>query len=454
MSADTPDGRYWNAAKETRSRAEREAEVLGLMQQQLAYVYEHLPFYRRHYDAHGFHPRDVLTIADFTTKVPVITKQMLRDDQEAHPPFGSYVGSDPDIARIHGSSGTSGKPTLYAISRHDWRYIADVMAQGLYTCGVRPGDRVQLATVYSLFMGGWGALLGTERLGATAFPLGAGETERQLDLMYRIGSTVLITTPTYALHMLETAAAQGRDTVNSPLRLGIFIGEPGASIPGTRHALEKGWGIVVRDIATTSEMTPWSTNAECEAGNGMHVMQDEVWTEIVDKSDPSRLLPDGESGAVVYSHLRRRSQPMIRFYSGDESHMTYEPCSCGRTYPRLPAGVYGRLDDMLIIKGANVYPSQVQRALLSIPGVGVEFRIILERVGALDVARLQVEHAPDLPRESREAHLAELHERIARRLKTDTAISFQIEVVEHGSIERSVSKAKRVFDNRPKYRPG
>ena len=142
------------------------------------------------------------------------------------------------------------------------------MAQGLYTCGVRPGDVVQLATVFSLFMGGWGALLGVERLGATAFPLGAGETERQIDLMYRIGSTVLITTPTYALHMLETARSFGYDTASSPLRLGIFIGEPGSSIPGTRQALEQGWGIKVRDMATTSELTPWATNAECDDGQG------------------------------------------------------------------------------------------------------------------------------------------------------------------------------------------
>ena len=279
------DGVYWDRAKETRTRAEREAEVLVNLQKQLRYVYETLPFYRSHYDKHGFHPDQVKTLDDFAKRVPVITKPMLRDDQAAHQPFGRYLGCEADdIVRVHGSSGTSGKPTLYAFSRRDWDYIADVMAQGLYTCGVRRGDVVQLATVFSLFMGGWGALLGVERLGATAFPLGAGETERQLDLMYRVGSTVLITTPTYALHMLETARSLGYDAVKSPLRLGVFIGEPGSSIPGTRLALEQGWGIKVRDMATTSELTPWATNAECEAAGGPHVMQDEVWTEIVAKT--------------------------------------------------------------------------------------------------------------------------------------------------------------------------
>jgi phenylacetate-CoA ligase len=445
---------FWNPGKETRSREEREAEVLSLMRRQLDYVYEQLPFYRRHYDKAGFRPDMVTSVASFTERVPIITKQMLREDQAEHPPFGSYVGpSDIDICRVHGSSGTSGKPTLYAMSRGDWDYIADVMAQAFYTCGVRPGDIVQLATVFSLFMGGWGSLLGVERLGATAFPIGAGETERQIELMWRVKSTVLVTTPSYALHMLEVARGMGLDPATSPLRLGIFIGEPGSSIPGTRQALETGWGIVVRDMATTSEMTPWGTNAECEMGNGVHVMQDEVWTEIVAKDDTNRAVPDGESGALVYTHLRRQSQPMIRFYSGDESHMSHEPCSCGRTYPRLPMGVYGRLDDMLLIRGANVYPSQVQRSLLSVPGTGVEFKIVLERTGALDTAMVRIERDPATHVEDVARFDSELIQQIKRRLKNDTNITFDVEILEPNSLERAISKANRVDDRRPKFRP-
>jgi len=448
------DRSYWNPGKETRGRTEREAEVLSLMQRQLRYVYEQLPFYRRHYDKAGFRPDMVTSIASFTETVPIITKQMLREDQAEHPPFGSYIGpSGLDICRVHGSSGTSGKPTLYAMSRSDWDYIAEVMAQAFYTCGVRPGDIVQLATVFSLFMGGWGSLLGVERLGATAFPIGAGETERQIELMWRVKSTVLVTTPSYALHMLETARGMGLDPSTSPLRLGIFIGEPGSSIPGTRQALETGWGIVVRDMATTSEMTPWGTNAECEIGNGVHVMQDEVWTEVVAKDDANRAVPDGESGALVYTHLRRQSQPMIRFYSGDESHMVHEPCGCGRTYPRLPMGVYGRLDDMLLIRGANVYPSQVQRSLLSVPGTGVEFKIVLERTGALDTAMVRVERDPAAKVENVEEFDSKLIEQIKRRLKNDTNITFEVEVLAPNSLERAISKANRVDDRRPKFRP-
>lgn len=446
----SPDGVYWNRQKETRPRAEREQEVLGLLQQQLHRVYDELPFYRRHYDAHGFHPSQVHSLADYTRLVPVIEKKMLRADQAEHPPYGSYLGvEESQIARIHGSSGTTGAPTLYGISQADWKYIADVMAQGFYTAGVRPEDKVQLSTVFGMFIGGWGSLLGCERIGSTTFPIGAGETERQLELMYRVGSTVLISTPTYALHMLERGRQLGYDTAASPLRLGVFIGEPGAAIPGTRSVLEDGWGMTVRDLATTSEMTPFATNAECPEGLGVHVIQDEVWTEIVDKDDLNVAVPDGESGAVIYTHLCRESQPMIRFSSGDESHMTYEPCPCGRTYPRLPSGVYGRLDDMLIIRGANVYPSQVQRSLLAVPGTGVEFVIVLERESAMDSATVQVEYDATAEVTDLDAFKKELAVSVRSKLKNDTNITFAVEILEPESLERAVSKAKRVIDHRP-----
>ena len=452
----TADDSYWNKEKETAPRPERERKILAGLQQQLNYIYEHVPFYRRHYDSKGFHPSQVQTLRDFTQRVPIITKKMLLADQLAHPPFGSYLGVEADqLARVHGSSGTTGAPTLYGISKRDWEYTAGVMAQAFYMAGVRTTDRVQLATLFSLFLGGWGALLACETLGATVFPIGAGETERQLQLMYRVGSTVLVTTPTYALHMLETGRALGYDTVNSPLRLGIFLGEPGSGIPGTRRALEDGWGIRIADMGSTSEMTPWATNAECTEGGGMHLINDEVWTEIVDKSDPNLAVEDGVSGALVYSHVRRESQPMMRFYSGDESQMSHEPCACGRTYPRLPYGVYGRLDDMLIIRGANVYPSQVQRALLEVPGTGVEFVIVLERKESLDEVTVRVEHDPTIDvGNDFDAFSAELAERVSRKLKSETSVSFAIEILRPNTLERAISKAKRVDDRRPKFRPG
>jgi phenylacetate-CoA ligase len=183
-------------------------------------------------------------------------------------------------------------------------------------------------------------------------------------------------------------------------------------------------------------------------------MQDEVWTEIVAKDDSSRVLPDGESGAIVYTYLKRKSQPMIRFYAADESHMVYEPCLCGRTYPLLPAGVYGRLDDMLLIRGTNVYPSQVQRSLLEVPGTGVEFKIVLEKKGALDHATVLVERDPAATPPDIDHFVADLTERVRHKLKNDTAVNFEVDILPPNTLERALSKAKRVDDRRPKYRPG
>ena len=210
---------------------------------------------------------------------------------------------------------------------------------------------------------------------------------------------------------------------------------------------------MVRDMATTSEMTPWATNAECSAGRGVHVIQDEVWTEIAAKDNPHQKLPDGESGALIYTHLKRKSQPMIRFYSGDESQMSYEPCPCGRTYPRLPAGVYGRLDDMLLIRGANVYPSQIQRSLLTVSGTGVEFKVVLEKKGSLDCATVRVEHDPNVQCDDFDAFSTDLRDRIRRKLKNDTNIHFDVEILAPNTLERALSKANRVEDRRPKFRP-
>lgn len=445
---------YWNEAKETRDPAEREQEILIHLQEQLAYVYENLPFYREFYDRHKFHPSQVQTLDDFTGKVPILTKDMLREEQEQHPPFGRYLGFDPEVEglHIHGSSGTTGRPTFYLFSRADLDYIRDVMAQAFYTAGVRPSDIVQISTDLGMFMGGWGTLWGVERIGAKAFTPGAGNAERHIRLMYQVGSTVLVTTPTFALRLLDVARGLGFDTAQSPLRLGIFIGEPGAGIPGTKRALEEGWGITALDCASTSETTPWATNVECPEKRGMHVINDEVYTEIVAKDDPTRRVGEGESGAVIYSHVNRKGQPMIRFWSGDESRMVTDRCPCGRTYPRLPDGVYGRVDDMLIIRGVNVYPSSIQRALLEVPDLGSEHRIVLERKAQMDEVTILVEYAPQYlqsaPSSEHAEKLAHLRARASNHLAAVTSVRLSIELVEPDSLERFDVKARRVIDKR------
>ncbi|MGD8189460.1 phenylacetate--CoA ligase family protein [Brevibacillus ginsengisoli] len=444
---------YWDKEKETMPVHKRNEMILAHIKQQLDYVYHQMPFYREFYDQHHFHPSMVNTLEDFTEKVPILTKDILREEQRQHHPYGRYLGFDPeDGAHIHGSSGTTGRPTFYLFSKEDIAYIGEVMAQALFTAGVRRTDVVQISTDLGMFMGGWGSLWGVERIGATAFTPGAGNAERHIRLMYEVGSSVLITTPTFALRLMDEAQRLGYDTSNSPLRIGIFIGEPGAGIPGIKKSLEEGWGIDVMDCATTSEMTPWATNVECAQKNGMHVLQDEVYTEIVDKENPYRAVPEGTSGGVIYTHLKRKGQPMIRFWSGDESHITTEACACGRTYPRLPNGVYGRLDDMLIIRGVNVYPSAVQRSLLEIEGLGNEHRIVLERVSHMDEATVKVEYHPDwirsIPSHEREIAMARLHTEVHQHLRAQTGIRFNLELLEPQTLERFDVKARRVIDRR------
>lgn len=444
---------YWNEKKETMDPAERQGIILGLIQEQLNHVYENLPFYREFYDRQGFHPSQVQTLDDFTRKVPLITKDMLREEQEQHPPFGRYLGFNVEHGiHIHGSSGTTGRPTFYLFSREDVEYFREVMAQAFYTAGVRRSDIVQISTDLGMFMGGWGTLWGVERIGAKAFTPGAGNAERHIRLMYQVGSTVLVTTPTFALRLLDVARSLGYDTAQSPLRLGVFIGEPGTGIPGIKRALEEGWGINALDCASTSEMTPWATNVECQEKRGMHVINDEVYTEIVAKDDPTRLLSEGESGAVVYTHVKRKGQPMIRFWSGDESRMVSDPCPCGRTYPRLPDGVYGRVDDMLLIRGVNVYPSTIQRALLEIQELGSEHRIVLERKAQMDEVTILVEYAPhylqSVPATEQSTQLEHLQKHTHEHLAAIAGVRLNIELVEPNTLERFDVKARRVIDKR------
>jgi phenylacetate-CoA ligase len=427
---------------------EREAASLAQLKLQLARCYETIPFYRRHWDGAGFHPSQVETWADFAARCPTIDKQMLVADQAEHPPFGSYLGIDPtEVARVQASSGTSGTPTLYGVGAEDWRRAGHVFAMTQWAMGVRPEDVVQFAFPFSLFFGGWGVLYGAEKIGATCFPIGASDTRRQVELMYTLGSTVLEATPSYALHMAEVAAELGYDPAASPLRRMVVGGEAGGAIDSTRRRIIELWGLEsVCDSGSTSEMFPFCTTTECEQMAGPHLYNDEVWTELVEPGDPSELVAEGERGATVYTHLWRSSQPMIRFASHDAAVMTREPCACGRTYPRLPGGVQGRLDDMLVVRGVNVYPSAIERALRETDGLGLEFRIYVDRVGAMDEVTIEVEPEQE---SADEARLGELRARAADALAHRCQVRLGCEIVAPGSFERTTMKARRVVDRRP-----
>lgn len=436
---------YWNEERETMAPAERRRFVLAKIQEQLHYVYNKTAFYRDLYDRHRIKPESIRSLEEFTEKVPVVTKQMLREAQERCPPFGDFLGIEPgEVAHIHGTSGTSGMPTMFGISRGDWEFMCEATAALQWAAGVRPNDTVQISFPMSLFLGGWGMLGGIQKIGAKVMPIGGGETERQVNLMYHLGATVLCATPSYCLYLLDAARKAGRDPSQSPLRLGLFGGEPGAGIPEVKRMMEEGWGMKSIDFGNSAEVHPCS-NMECGERAGMHVWNDFVYTEIVSKEDPHSLVPMGTRGGIIYTALWRKSQPMIRYWPGDETLMIDEPCACGRTYPRLPYGVMGRLDDLLIIRGVNVYPSVVEQALRDTAGIGVEFRIYATRhAGSITAARIEAEYDPAGERDQH--RLKAIAEAAEQKVRALTGVRMTVALVPPDTFPRASLKARRVVE--------
>jgi phenylacetate-CoA ligase len=447
------DSRYWFPRRETMPVAEREGAILARLQQVCAYAYEHAPFYRRKWDEAGFDPRRLKSFEDFE-KVPVVQKKDLRAAQERVPPFGDYLCvPDGEVFHIHGTSGTTGRPTAFAIGRSDWRAIANAHARVLWGMGLRPGDTICVAAVFSLYLGSWGALAGAERLGAKCFPFGAGVpgmSARCAQWLAMVKPTAFYGTPTYALHLGQVAAAEGLDPRDFGLKVMFFSGEPGASIPGVRDKIAALYGANVIDCGSMAEMTPWMNVAGSRETSGMLCWQDVVYTEVCDPKTMRRVAY-GERGTPVYTHLERTSQPMIRLVSGDLTLWTDEPNPCGRTYPRLPQGIFGRIDDMFTIRGENVYPSEIDAALNELPHYGGEHRIVISREAAMDELLLRVEADAATFNNGGEA-LVRFRAEIERRLQKVLGLRTLVEVVEPNSITRTDFKARRVIDDRAVFR--
>ncbi|TAM60644.1 phenylacetate--CoA ligase family protein, partial [bacterium] len=348
-----PEEPYWDRGVETMAPEQRNELILVKLKAQVAWCWERSPFYREKWSAAGFEPGDLRTFADFA-RMPILRKQELRAEQAAHPPFGRYTCDEPSTwVRIHGTSGTTGKPTGFIVSRGDWSRIAEAGARVMWSMGFRPSDTLFVASLFSLYMGSWGALAGGERLGMTCFPFGAGipgMTRQALPWLREVQPSGFYGTPSYALRLAEVARQEGLDPRALGFRKMFFSGEPGAGIPSVKARLEETFGAAVFDSGSTAEMTPWITNGECSERRGMHLWQDIVYTEVCDV-ETLLPVPYGCEGTPVYTHLERTSMPMIRFAAGDLTTWTDESCSCGRTYPRLPRGVYGRIDDQLTIRG-------------------------------------------------------------------------------------------------------
>ena len=446
----SPHSKLWNKDLETMDPEEREEKViLPKLKAQLNYAYEKSPLYKKKWDRVGVKPDDVRSLADFE-QIPFLTKEEIRQDQKKHPPFGSNVCvSVKELARVQGTSGTTGKPTAFGISKGDMERIAEAHARIMWGFGMRQEDIVFIGSFFSLYLGSWGALLGVERLGAVAFPFGAGvpgQTDRAIEWMQEVKPTIFYGTPSYSLYIAERAKERRVDPAKDfNFRILFFSGEPGAGVPSTKKRIENIYGGICIDAGSTAEMSPWMSNCECNYRKGMHLWQDIVYAELVDPVTKKRV-PYGQEGVTVYTHLERTSQPMIRFWAGDISMWVNDPCPCGRTYPRLPKGIYGRADDMFVVRGENVYPSAIEDAIREIQGFGDEYRIIITREKTMDELIIQAEYAKGIDSEV----IPQLKKKLEAGLKA-RGLRAVVQMIEPDLLERTEFKAKRVIDKRSLY---
>lgn len=327
--------------------------------------------------------------------------------------------------------------------------IAEAHARIMWGFGMRQEDIVFIGSFFSLYWGSWGALVGSERLGATAFPFGAGvagQTDRAIEWMREVKPNIFYGTASYGLYMAEKAKANGLNpSKDFNFRILFFSGEPGAGVKSTKKRIEETYGGICIDSGSTAEMTPWMSSCECEYRQGMHLWQDLVYAELVDPETKKRV-PYGQEGATVYTHLERTSQPMIRFWAGDISMWVNDLCACGRTYPRLPKGIYGRADDMFQVRGENVYPSAIEDVIRGIKGFGDEFRIIITREKTMDELIVQAELSPEVDPALGPELKAKLEAGLRRRgLRTN------VQMMGPGTLERTEFKARRVIDQRGLY---
>ena len=444
--------RYWFPVRETMHPSDRERAIVERLKQVTRHAWEHSPFYRRKWDEAGFHPDRLRTLEDFESKVPVIRKADLREAQSRVPPFGDYLCvPEREIFHIHGTSGTTGRPTAFGISRDDWDAIANAHARIMWAMGIRPGDTVFVAAIFSLYLGSWGSLAGSERLRCKSFPFGAGApgmTARAAMWLDSMKPKAFYGTPSFALHLAEVATAEGYDPRGFGLKVMFFSGEPGASVPGVRDRIEQAYGARVIDCGSMAEMTPFMNVSGTAETDGMLCWQDIVYTEVCDPAT-FRRVPYGERGTPVYTHLERTSQPMIRLVSGDLTLWEDGPNPCGRTYPRLPQGIFGRIDDMFTIRGENVYPSEVDAVMNQLDGYGGEHRIVISREGAMDELLVRIECSEALHAGGGNARL---RDEAVHKLQRMLGLRAKVEIVAPGTFPRTDFKARRVVDDRGVFR--
>jgi phenylacetate-CoA ligase len=401
-------------------------------------AYNHVALFRKRMDDAGLEPTDVRSLDD-VTKLPFTMKTDLRDTY----PFGLFASPMKDIVRLHASTGTTGKPIVVAYTKEDIDVWANVMMRSFAACGLHAGDVIQNAYGYGLFTGGLGAHYGGEALGATVIPISGGNTQRQLMVMKDFGSTAICCTPSYFLHIIEQAPELGVNLKELPLRAGIFGAEPWTE--SMRRRIEAESGIKAYDIYGLSEIIGPGVAMECECQAGPHIFEDWFYPEIIDLKS-GKPLPDGEEGELVLTTLGKQAMPMIRYRTRDITALTTEKCECGRTLRRIQR-IGRRSDDMFIIRGVNVYPSQIETALLKVEGTLPHYQIILTREKGLDEVEVQVEVTKEVFGDTVGA-LEEVQRQLGHSVETLTGLRMKVRLVQPQTIQRSEGKAKRVIDQR------
>jgi len=413
---------------------------LQRLQWSVQHAYDNVPAYREKFDSAGFRPEQLQTLDDIR-RIPFLSKEEMRNNY----PFGLFACPQSEVARLHSSSGTTGNATVVGYTSNDIDTFAELVARCLAAYGADQSDVLQVAYGYGLFTGGLGLHYGSEKLGSTTIPIGGGNTEKQLMIMCDFGTTMIACTPSYALNIADRVNTQSLDfnIADSKLRIGIMGAEPWSE--QMRSEIEERLGIDAYDIYGLSEVMGPGVSTECCAKSGLHIFEDHFYAEIIDP-ETGEVLPDGEQGEIVYTSLTKEACPVIRYRSRDITRLYHDDCKCGRTHVKMEK-VTGRSDDMLIIRGVNVFPSQIENILMESEGTEPHYQIIVDRKRAMDDIEIQVEVTPAIFSDEVKK-MDQLAAKLRGRIKHMLGVSAQIKLVEPNTIERSAGKAKRVIDKR------
>lgn len=430
---------YYQPEIETMPREQLHELQLERVQKTIQHAFDNVEFYRNSFQQAGAEPGDVKTLDDLAN-LPFVVKQNMRDAY----PFGLFAVPQSKVVRIHASSGTTGQATVVGNTANDLKNWGDCFARGIYMVGGNQNSTIQVSYGYGLFTGGLGAHAGGEAVGCSVIPTSSGNTKRQIQMMKDMGTDILACTPSYALLIADTALEMGCDPAKDlNLSAGIFGAEPCSE--NMRQEIREKLGIQYCDVYGLSEVMGPGVAMECAASNGLHLAEDQFYAEIVNP-ETLRPVPDGEYGELVFTTLVRECCPLVRYRTRDITRIISTPCSCGRTHRRIDR-IVGRSDDMLILRGVNVFPSQIEQVITEFPEIAAQYQIILTTHGSLDHVELDVETVPDFPFDEIRK-LEDLKRHLASELKSNLQIAVDIKIVEPKSIERSEGKAKRIIDLR------